>query len=595
MDGSRRRRNASLTISGALVALGLAAMSTGAVNAADGASRTYTTTADFNGGTSNNLVTTTPNQLRLDNTSTAFPFIWVALSARGTIAKIDTATGEVLGEYSTTSDGDGSNNPSRTTVSNDGSAWAGNRSQSSVVHVGLVEAGQCVDRNGNGTIETSSGYGDVLAWPGGTGGASAPASDALDECILHYVDTQGRDARHVSVDAAGNVWVGSTSTNFQLISNATGQILRSQVMPCGGYGGLVDGNGVLWSANSGSQLLRWDPNAADEAGVNPRCLNLANYGLARDSQNNIWVAELSGGRIHKVSPDGNTIETFQSGLADTQGLAVDGRDHVWLSSSLFNNQNKIAHLDSNGALVGYVEGAGGGSTGVSVDSAEKIWTANINSSDATRIDPNAGPLGPDGVTRVGAFDLTVPLPGASPYNYSDMTGSTLTGKPASGTWTVIHDGVAVDAAWQKLEWTADTPSNSSLVVTVASSSDGVTFGPPTVVANGSPLSIANGRYLRIQVVFTRATTAGEESPVLYDLSINAVAAAPVTTAPVTTAPATTAPATTVPTSGVVPPAPPGAELPATGSSGSMTLTGLGLLLLGGAMMSLVRMRPARSD
>ncbi|HSP27478.1 MAG TPA: hypothetical protein VLN74_02930, partial [Ilumatobacteraceae bacterium] len=174
---------------GLLGVAGLLVASNGPVGAAAAASRTYTSDADFNEGTSNNVVQSTPNQLQLDDTTAAFPFIWVALSARGTIAKIDTTSGAVLGEYSTTSDGDGSNNPSRTTVGNDGSVWAGNRSQSSVVHVGLVEAGQCVDRNGNGTIETSTGYGDVLAWPGGVGGASAPATDAADECILHYVDT----------------------------------------------------------------------------------------------------------------------------------------------------------------------------------------------------------------------------------------------------------------------------------------------------------------------------------------------------------------------------------------------------------------------
>jgi hypothetical protein len=33
---------------------------------------------------------------------------------------------------------------------------------------------------------------------------------------------------------------------------------------CGGYGGLIDGNGVIWSANGGNNgLLRWDPNAPD--------------------------------------------------------------------------------------------------------------------------------------------------------------------------------------------------------------------------------------------------------------------------------------------------------------------------------------------
>ena len=55
-------------------------------------------------------------------------------------------------------------NPSRTTVDSDGNVWAGNRDEAnggrgSVVHIGLEENGQCVDRNINGTIRSIHGFG----------------------------------------------------------------------------------------------------------------------------------------------------------------------------------------------------------------------------------------------------------------------------------------------------------------------------------------------------------------------------------------------------------------------------------------------------
>ncbi|HET9517133.1 MAG TPA: hypothetical protein VFO77_05345 [Actinoplanes sp.] len=516
------RRRAFGAVTALLLTTASLIIPAGPAQAAPDASRTYTLDADFDEGVANNVVHSTPNQLQLDDTVTAFPFIWVALSARGTIAKIDTATGAVKGEYSTTSDGDGAHNPSRTSVANDGSVWSGNRNQSSVIHVGLVETGQCEDRNGNGTIETSSGYGDVLAWPGGSNGNSAAVSNAADECIRHYVDTQGGDARHISVDAAGDVWVGSTSNTFQKVDGTTGAIVAGTTrnLPCGGYGGLIDGNGVLWSTLGSSTLLRWDPNAPDSA-TNPRCLAVPAYGLARDSNNNVWASTLDSSElVYKVSPDGNTIQSFSMHHQYAQGLAVDGNDHVWISSSLFGGPNRITHLKNDGSFVGEVTGAGSGSTGVSVDAAGKIWTANIESSDATRIDPNGGPLGPDGVTRVGAFDLTVALPGAAPYNYSDMTGSALTGKPTSGTWSVVYDSTIPGAEWGTVDWTADLPSDSNITFTVASSEDNVTFGPATPTTDGAELTVANGRYLRITAAFTRATTPGEESPILYDVTVS---------------------------------------------------------------------------
>lgn len=505
----------------------------GPAASAPGPSRTYTLNADFGEGTANNVVTSTADQLQLDDTVTAFPFIWVALSARGTIAKIDTATGAIKGEYSSTADDDDSHNPSRTTVASNGSVWSGNRNQSSVVHVGLVEAGQCVDRNSSGTIETSTGYGDVLAWTGYGGPGDADNVDAAaDECILTYVDTAGSDARHVSVDASGDVWVGDFgSSTFQRLDGTTGAVEVGPItMPCGGYGGLIDGDGVLWSAQSGSFLLRWDPDlpdtmaGTDDPTANPRCIPIPIYGLAFDSSNNIWATQLSGQTIWKVSPDGNLRETFDQGNFYAQGVAVDGNDDVWVSNSLFSGDNKVAHLKNDGTLVGLVDTAdpgvpmGAGSTGVSVDAAGKIWTANINSSTATRIDPTRGPIGTGG-TPIGIFDLSVDLPGASPYNYSDMTGSTLTGRPTSGSWTVVYDSGIAGAPWGTLDWTADVPATSGLTLTAASSTDGTTFGPAQTATDGGDLSVADGRYLRITATFTRATTPGGESPILYDVTV----------------------------------------------------------------------------
>jgi len=515
--------------------------------AASGTSRTYTVDADFNEGPADNVVHTPSDQLQLEDSIPTSPFIWIALSARGTIAKIDTSSGTILGEYSTTSDGDDANNPSRTTVTNDGSVWAGNRNQSSAIHVGVAESGGCVDRNGNNTIETSGGYGDVLAWAGGTFASSSPVSDAADECILHHVDTYGGDARHVSVRGDGNVWIGNfyeppvppASTGipgtlphrFQLINNSTGAIMQTEEMPCGGYGGLIDGNGVLWSASQfESKLLRWDPNASTtgngvDPGSNPRCIAMSSYGLAFDSSNHIWVSTYGQGQVRKISPDGNTIQTFSMGPGHSfaQGLAIDGNDHVWISGSnngvLNTVDDGVAHLLNNGTFIGEVTGAGQGSTGVAVDAAGKIWTANINSSNATRIDPAAGPMGTGGVP-VGAVDLTVNLPGANPYNYSDMTGATLTGQPQSGTWTVVYDSGIPGAEWGTASWTADTPGDSQLAVTVESSTDGITFGSPESAGNGGELPVANGQYLRATVTFTRATNG--ESPILYDLTLSTV-------------------------------------------------------------------------
>ena len=175
-----------------------------AAAAVGGRSRIYTLDADFDEGAYSNVVHKVPDQLQLDDTTTPFNFMWVAVSTKGTIVKIDTETGKVLGEYRSAPAGQPTD-PSRTTVDKSGNVWAGNRGGNSVIHIGLVENHQCVDRNGNGRIDTSTGLGDVLGWAN-AGGAdtNGGTSTAEDECIIHYTKVRSSGTRHVSVDRDNN-------------------------------------------------------------------------------------------------------------------------------------------------------------------------------------------------------------------------------------------------------------------------------------------------------------------------------------------------------------------------------------------------------
>jgi len=130
-------------------------------------------------------------------------------------------------------------------LANGDEAYGGQRS---VVHIGLEENGQCLDRNGNGTIETSSGLGNILAWSN-TGGAddNGGVSTAADECIIHYVRTSDTNVRTVANDGSNNVWVGGLGNCFHELYDSNGiSVLGSQFnLGCGSYGGPVDGNGIL--------------------------------------------------------------------------------------------------------------------------------------------------------------------------------------------------------------------------------------------------------------------------------------------------------------------------------------------------------------
>ena len=243
-------------------------------------SQAYTTTLDFDSGFGANLSTSMADQVRVNALPQPLPYLWVANSERGTIVRIDTTTGQVLGEYHSAPELR-EKNPSRTTVDVFGNVWAGNRAEEgsdlgseakgSVVKIGLVMGGTrvdaagtpdaqgyylappfdyctCVDRDGDGLIKTSRGLGEenTLPWPDITdarggwpedlGSGDCPVDvgpalveDAEDECILVYQRTNGEKIRHVSVDADNNVWVGTKENDreFDLLNGTTGAILGS--------------------------------------------------------------------------------------------------------------------------------------------------------------------------------------------------------------------------------------------------------------------------------------------------------------------------------------------------------------------------------
>ncbi|MCA9717437.1 MAG: hypothetical protein H6713_27855 [Myxococcales bacterium] len=480
-----------------------------------GESRVYTFNKDFDEGAYSNVVHKVDHQLQLDDTTTPFNFIWVAVSTKGTIVKINTETGKVLGEYRTAPQGQPTN-PSRTTVDLNGNVWATNRAGASVVHVGLLENNQCVDRDGNGRIDTSTGLGDVLDWTN-TGGvdSNGGVETAKDECLLHYTRVRSSGTRHASVTEDNDVWVSGTGgRHFDLVDGATGAVIRKEnSVGFGGYGGLIDRNGVIWSARS---MLRWDTEQplSGPNGGSWRGLSHDSYGLCLGGDGNVWNTSLAGNAIRKFAPDGTLLGTYQHGHNNAQGCVVDKRGHVWVAHSLLGSSS-VGHLKGDGTHVGNVT-VGQGPTGVAVDAGGKIWVTNYQSRTVSRINPDAGPSGSGGA-RVGAVDFTTVDLGGNLYNYSDMTGSTLQGAPNSGTWTVVHDSNKSGAEWGRVLWNAKVPKGTSFEVSAASSANGTVFGPFQSVQSGVDLTVGNGRFLKVRAVFKRSKSG--ITPILYDLTV----------------------------------------------------------------------------
>lgn len=512
------------------------------------ASFDFTSQTDWNTGVYTSTHTGAPpvgadGEVRLNEAVlTPFNHIWVALSGRDSAVRINTnidptligdnnttltmaeAGGTaVLGEYLTRPSGM-AGNPSRTTVDANGDVWVGNRNESS----GGLGSVTKISASPTGTTSTGAWNGstfDRLAWTNaGNADSGGGVTTAADTAITNYVRTEGANVRHVSVDANNNVWVGGGPLDtgdqvFRLYDSsgvavadpdgAGPKVVTFGDNGTGGYGGLVDGNGVVWSAGlNGNSLTRMDPATGARMTVNQN--GRQSYGMGIDNNGYIWVATWTNNTVDKIDSNGNVVASYNLWASSSnyaanslRGVAVTPDNNIWVASS---GTHEVIRLDNNGNVLAQIA-VGNTPTGVAVDSNGKIWVTNYGSNSVMRINP-----------ATNAVELTINLgTNANPYNYSDMTGTVLVGSTnPTGTWRRVMDG-GVGANWDQIFWNQEQQGiDTGLLVEARVSNDGISWSAYDDFLNGEWLNLT-GRFLEVRATFNRSAAAGD--PVLSDLRV----------------------------------------------------------------------------
>jgi len=512
------------------VALMLASISAATPVTAIVSSRTYTLDADFDEGTLVGVEhETVHDQLQLSKKVTTLPFIWTP-NYDGTVSKVNTSSGWELGRYRVSWPGFiNGGDPSRTTVDLQGNCYVGLRQAGTVVKIGLYEAGQWIDRNGDGICQTSQDTNDnkdidpaeILPW-------------GQDECVLFEIflkpgfkgtfapgtklqgyggyDTNywGIAPRGLAIDALNNLWAGTwSSSEYHYIKGDTGAILTTLYV--GGYpwyhnayGAAIDKNGALWSVELSSHVLRI--NTTNLADIKKISLSHA-YGLGLDYDGHLFVG--GGAQLSKIDIVTCAVLWTKASNA-VRGVVCTSDNNVWVAGYgptpwVYDGVTRYNH---DGGFIASIS-VGPQPSGVAVDADGKVWVTDIGDTFIHRIDPNTN-----------AVDLSKSLVGSiGHYTYSDMTGivsRTITTK--IGTWTVDFDSGGLGTPWGTVSWTAFAPAGTSVTVKVRSSDDKISWSAWETAINGVPLSATpNGRYLQIEV--TLQILAGEDSPILYDLTV----------------------------------------------------------------------------
>ena len=240
--------------------------------------------------------------------------------------------------------------------------------------------GAAIDTAGNLWIALlTNGAGGVLAELSSTGAPISPSTG-------YPGDTS--NAYSVSIDASGNAWLPSGSTNslYEYIpgtgfANTTGFTGGGLDNP---YLSAIDAQGNIWLTNSGSVSL----SEFDSSGVanshspfpgSAAGMTSGGFEPAIDASGNVWVA--SGGLFEfnssggGVSPSGGYTG---GGSANAEYLAIDGAGNVFTSN--YSNDN-ISEFNSAGAPVSPSYGwqpVNGLSylTEIAIDGSGNVWIVN---------------------------------------------------------------------------------------------------------------------------------------------------------------------------------------------------------------------------
>ncbi|MEY3012889.1 MAG: hypothetical protein RIT45_1624 [Pseudomonadota bacterium] len=388
----------------------------------------------------------------LDKSKASFDLnhIWIANSSQNTVSKLDTKTGAEVGRYNVCG------NPSRTSVDLNGDVWVGCRSGGGVMKIIAKEA-NCIDKNGNGAIETSK---DLDGNKQISGNEMLPMGQ--DECVKFSVIPNNGESiiRAAGVDKDNHVWVGGwNSKQLYRLHPDTGAVVDSVSLGCPPYGLTIDQKGIIWVQCTSGGLTRVDPLTKN---MQKFPYVAGAYGINVDMFGRIWVA--SGSTASRFDPATNQwskVSGINSGGGGGRGVATSNDGNVYIA---IDGGQKVVKIN---AVTLAIEGSislGGGRypVGMAVDFDGFVWAVNQSAGSATKIDPKTN-------TIIGEYKV-----GSGPYTYSDMTGYTLHNYTApKGHYTHTfgfagYSGTVAESKtktiWENIDVQAEVPDKGLLKV-----------------------------------------------------------------------------------------------------------------------------------
>ena len=496
---------------------------------------TWTLSADFDTG-STTRAATAGDQVVLGPTPVSQTHIvWSDNYYYGYIVRLDTQTGKQTGRFDSAlvqingvatgarpanelcNWANTGNCPGRVAVDGNGDVWIVNRAfgnQGSLTKI-AGDTSRCIDRNGNGVIDTSSdvnGDGLISVVPG-----AGEYFGQNDECILTTLAIGVSNAipRGVAVDRNGKIWVSTYNDHKVYRYNPNEPVAKeAEVVVPGNPYSLATGGGYLFvSSGAAGGTTRVDIETLQVQTV--PCP--ATYGIVADPGGDVaWLGGyMSGTGAYKADFAKNTCTAVPVASAIT-AVTLDLAGNLWACGY---STNSLFKFSPAGVLLGTYPAKASSPHGISVDFAGNLWMVT-----------DGGPNQVEKFDTSGQFLGSYPLGGpgvtdSTPYLYSDFTGTQLHRQAPYtyvGTWEAVHDGGVAGIPWSRVNWNTEpqgtVPARTSLSLSIRAADSLEELGTTAYAAavSGEALSAIDGRYVQV-----RATLSGPgwRTPVLSDVVV----------------------------------------------------------------------------
>jgi streptogramin lyase len=508
---------------------------------ADAQTKKFTTSADFDTGTLNNVVHIPANQIVLGPTPVSKTnIVWSTNYLYGYVVRLDTLTGKQTGrfdsalvsingnatgarpaqeycDFSTTG-----NCPGRVAVDTNGDVWIVNRAFG---HQGTLSKfsgniAHCIDRNNNGVIDTSfdknnDGVIDVNPAAGEYFGQN-------DECILTTIPIGPNNVypRGVAVDKYGKIWVSTFNDGKVYRYNPNEPVALEATVTVGGNPySLATGNDYLFISKANTTGPTTRVNITTLGVSNIATAGQGTYGVVADPGGNVawfggWFGAGSG--LFKADYAANTFTNYAAPGSNITAVTLDLAGNVWACG--YNNSS-VYKYNSSGVLLGQYPAGGGSPHGMSIDFQGNLWVVTHTPPQMVKINVNTGAI-------IGQYTIAGPgIPNADPYLYSDFTGTQIDRQAPYtyvGSWDGVFDGQVPNLGWSKVGWNSEpqgaVPALSSLVVSARAANTIPALGAAayTPVTNGGVVAGVKGRYVQVR---TDLKGPGFVTSVLSDITV----------------------------------------------------------------------------